>query len=145
MPETVKDCPFTSSVPALILKILHKNAPVDSADTVVVPAAALVTVPTYATPVPVIVPVPTKFNVRLVYPVPPPRLNPFKFNVVAAIITYTPDISNKLNQLPEVNVGTAVPDDKVRLGALAVVAPKELPQVNVLFTFITAVKLPVPV
>ena len=82
----------------------------------------------------VIVPVPTIVAVNAVYVPLLDNVNPFKFNVVVPGLNEVVPKSNVLNQLAVVSVATLAPVVNVKFGALDVVPPAVLPQVNVLVT-----------
>ena len=116
------------------------------AASVVVPAPLLIiTGPNVVLPFGVILPVPTMLAVKLVNVPLLDSVNPLRFNDVAATVKTVVPKFNVLNQLPVVNVITAVPVPvKDRFGAL-VAEPPVVPNVTVLVILASVVKPPVPV
>jgi len=93
-----------------------------------------------------ILPVPLIVGLNAVYVPLPDNVRPFKFNAVVPGLKLVVPKSNVLNQLPVVSVAILAPVVNVKFGALDIVPPAVLPQVNVLVTAIAAtVNPPVPV
>jgi hypothetical protein len=138
----VKLNPLSISVPAVNV-VVPVLTVVSASPNIVVPAvivnAAIVLL------LLVIVPVPTIVTLKLVNAPPLDNVNASKFNdVVPGSKAVVPKL-NKPNQLPVVNVCTAVPLPViVKLGEFADVPPV-VPKVYVLVTDASALKLPRPV
>jgi len=138
--------PFNASVP-LVNVTVEVAVIVNASPTVVVPVVLLtISEANVVLPLLVIVPVPTIVGVKLVNVPPDESVNPFKFNEVVPGLNAVVPKFNVLNQLPVVNVVTAVPaPTKDTFGAL-VAEPPVVPNVTVLVTDAsTIVKPPVPV
>ena len=145
--------PLETKVPVVNPYVATSNIPkiiVVAPDTdvlifmVVVPELLIVNAPTGLV-LPVTVPVATIVAVKLVYVPALDNIKLARFKLVAAIVNPVDPKSNVLNQLPVVNVCTAVPlPVNVKLGALDIVPPV-VPNENVLVMFAAALNPPVPV
>jgi len=141
----VKLKPFNASVP-LVSVTVPTAAIVNVSPTDVVPVVLLIViVPNVVLPLLVIVPVPTIVGPNDENVPPLDSVNPLRFSSVEAIANAVVPKFNVLNQLPVVNVITAVPVPvKDRFGAL-VAEPPVVPKTTVLVILASVVKPPVPV
>jgi len=157
VPDPVIDLvavPVLANVSLCRLYTEHANVPcVKVKAPLIVSAWANVAVPVLLTPnaaivfaLVVIVPVPTIVAVNAVYVPLLDNVRPFRFSAVVPGLNEVVPKFSVLNQLAVVSVAILAPVVNVKFGALDVVPPAVLPQVNVLVTLIAAtVNPPVPV
>ena len=149
--------PVELNIPVVKVKLANASVPLvnvavpttvneNDDPNVVVPLVELIVKLTIvALPLPIIVPVPTNVGVIVVYVPVADNVKLFKFNAVVPGLNAVVPKSNLLNQLPVVNVNTAVPlPVNVTFGAL-VADPLVVPNTSVLVTEASVVNPPVPV
>ena len=135
--------PAKSNVPEV--NVVVAVTTVDNAPANVVVPEWLIVNAAIDLPFGVIVPVPTIVAVKLVNTPPVDNVKLLRFNVVPASVNAVVPKSNLLNQLPVVNVNTAVPEPvNVRFGEVVDVPPV-VPTVKVRVISAATVNPPVPV
>ena len=136
--------PPKSNIP-IVNVVVPVAVKVNADPNVVVPAEEITNAANVLLPLLIIVPVPTIVAVKLLNVPPLDNVRLLRFKLVVPGLKTVEPKSSLLNQLPVVNVCTAVPlPVNVRL-ILLVIEPPVVPNVNVLVILAGAVNPPVPV